>query len=346
MFDFPEWKSKGKSFPFISNEKEMQEAQRCLHSLSGMSHGTPELLEYKRQLKDLVDHYHRNKPEVIQTDGGGLRYNTGKPKHHLIPGFAMNEVAKVFTFGADKYGDNNWQRGMDWSDVIGSMSRHYNAILRGEDFDNETGYLHSSHLATNAIFLTEYYRIYPQGDDRLQTYKRMPKVALDIDGVLANFSKAYSEYITSRGYKMYPQEEQPHWGFPNQAHKDLWGDVKSDKDFWVNMEATCDPNLPFEPVAYVTARSIPEEWTHEWLVKHGFPDVKIYSSGNRPKSEIIKKIGADLFVDDCYENFCELNNAGVCTFLMHTSYNRKYEVGAKRIYALSDILTGEHLTRR
>lgn len=345
MYDFHRWLESDKRVPIVTNAEELEQVEHEMSIIRSSSHTTMDLMHYYQCLKEAALNY-KSKKETTELDGGGLRFNSGKVKHNLVPGFAMNEVAKVFTFGAEKYGDNNWQRGMDWSTVIGSMSRHFNAIMRSEDFDPETGLLHAAHLATNAMFLTEYYRIYPQGDDRIHTYKRMPKVALDIDGVLADFSKSYGDYITSRGYKMYPQEEQPHWGFPNQAHSDLWKDVKKDKDFWINMEPTCDPNLPFEPVAYVTARSIPEEWTHEWLVKHGFPDVKVISSGNKPKSEVIKKLQVDIFVDDCYDNFCELNNAGVCTFLFHTSYNKKYEVGAKRIYALSDILTGEHLNRR
>ena len=97
-----------------------------------------------------------------------LRYNEGKTRYDLVPTFAHEQLAKTLTVGADKYGDQNWRKGMSWSSVIASLERHLAAIKRGEDYDLESGLLHSAHVMCNAAFLTEYYKIHPQGDDRVQ----------------------------------------------------------------------------------------------------------------------------------------------------------------------------------
>ena len=94
------------------------------------------------------------------------RHDTGKLRFDLIPAYATEQVARVFTNGAVKYGDRNWEKGMNWSRVIASLKRHLNSFEQGEDIDLESGLLHTAHIATNALFLVEYSKIYKEGDDR------------------------------------------------------------------------------------------------------------------------------------------------------------------------------------
>ena len=100
----------------------------------------------------------------------GLRFNTGKTRHDLVPSYAQEQYAKVMTFGSTKYAERNWEKGMKWSKVLASLERHLQAIKRGEDYDPETLLLHSAHIMCNAAFITEYYKIYPEGDDRPHSY--------------------------------------------------------------------------------------------------------------------------------------------------------------------------------
>ena len=99
-------------------------------------------------------------------DGGGKRFNSNKPRVELLVPEAMIEEAKVWAMGAEKYGDFNWQRGMKYSTVIACLMRHIFAILKGEDFDKESGLLHAAHIKTNASMLIYYHYYYKQGDDR------------------------------------------------------------------------------------------------------------------------------------------------------------------------------------
>jgi len=231
----------------------------------------------------------------------------------------------------NKYsGVRNWEKGMSWSSVLASLERHLQAIKRGEDYDRESLALHSAHIMCNAAFLTEYYKIYPQGDDRQHSYLRAPKIGLDIDEVLADWVGHWTKH--------HGQEVPETWNFDRKI-KDKIETLKDNKDFWLSIPVKTSPNdIHFEPHCYITSRSIPQEWTEEWLDKNGFPTMPVYSIPfGASKVEIAKKSGIDWFVDDRYENFVELNNAGICTFLFDAPHNRRYNVGYKRIKNLSEL---------
>lgn len=116
---------------------------------------------------------------------GGLRYDKGKVKLGLISAIAQNGLGKVLTYGAKKYHDHNWRKGMDWSRCIDSLTRHWNKFLQGEDYDYDpscegcqTEYckdhsweLHIDCIQCNSMFLSEYYTTHPELDDRYKTTK-------------------------------------------------------------------------------------------------------------------------------------------------------------------------------
>lgn len=85
-----------------------------------------------------------------------LRYDGGKVRWDLLPFDALEQVAKVSTFGAIKYDAKNWELGMSWSRVFGSLMRHLTARMRGERLDPETGLPHLAHAAWNALALCAY----------------------------------------------------------------------------------------------------------------------------------------------------------------------------------------------
>jgi uncharacterized HAD superfamily protein len=260
----------------------------------------------------------------------GLRFNEGKLRYDLIHPVAQEGLVRVLTAGAEKYGDSNWTKGMAWSKVIASLKRHLAAIEGGADFDSETLEYHANHLQCNAHFLSAYYSIYPQGDDRQNTFFDK-RVALDIDGVLAAFSPAFCK-------KMGVKNRNNHWHFTYEW-KRHGKELSEDKDFWLNLEPMIKGSeLPFEPVAYVTHRDIPVEWCEEWLEKNGFPCEPVHVV-KESKVDVLKELEVDIFVDDAYKNFVELNNAGIFTYLFSTPYNEKYDVGHKRIHSLDEVVS-------
>lgn len=269
-------------------------------------------------------------------DGAGKRFNQGKTRHDLVPAFAQEQYAKVITMGCEKYGERNWERGMKWSKILASLERHIQAIKRGEDYDPESGLLHSAHVMCNAGFLTEYYKIFPQGDDRRHWYGLRPKIGLDIDEVLADFVGSYT-----KRYKITHSVET--WNFDPEIPRRL-EELKNDKAFWMNMKPLINPkDLLFEPHCYITSRPCPVEVTQEWLYKHGFPNRPVYSTYKKSKVETCMKSGINWFIDDRFENFIDITNKTaelgnpVCCFLLDSPHNRRYDVGFKRIKTFQDL---------
>lgn len=88
--------------------------------------------------------------------GGGMKFDSEKPRYDLLPPVAIDEMAKVMTFGAKKYAPNGWQTVPDGKNrYLAAALRHAFAISRGEVMDSETGLPHAAHLMCCAAFLTE-----------------------------------------------------------------------------------------------------------------------------------------------------------------------------------------------
>lgn len=108
-----------------------------------------------------------NAAEKLQTEG--IKFDQDKLRYDLIPGNALDELAKVYTFGAKKYADRNWEKGMAWSRIFGAIMRHAWAWFRGQTHDPETGLNHMVHAAWGCLALVEYSITNKGQDDRVQT---------------------------------------------------------------------------------------------------------------------------------------------------------------------------------
>lgn len=87
----------------------------------------------------------------------GLRYNEGKNQLELIPPEWIWALGMVLTRGAAKYEERNWEKGMKWSFVFGSMMRHMLKLACGEMYDPETGCHHAAHIAWNGLAYMSYH---------------------------------------------------------------------------------------------------------------------------------------------------------------------------------------------
>jgi hypothetical protein len=266
--------------------------------------------------------------------GTGLRFNQGKLRYDLIHPTAQEGLTRVLTKGAEKYAERNWEKGMKWSNVISSLKRHLAAIEAGEDYDKETGELHIDHVQCNAHFLSAYYKIYPQGDDRNHSYLQVPKIGLDIDEVLCDWLGDWTEFRDL--------DTPSSWWF-DRGIVDKFNTMKKEgklDEFYMGLKPLIDSNdIPFEPHCYITSRPVDTKVTEAWLSKHGFPARPVFTCGvNNSKVEIALEQGLDIFVDDGFHNFRDLNNAGVACFLMDAPHNQRYDVGFKRIKSLKEIM--------
>lgn len=112
----------------------------------------------KQQLQALGEDVGRFQPftsiEDAQPEGRKLDY--GKVIMGAIPPDAELAVARVLTFGAEKYARDNWRKVPDM-DVryMDAALRHLNAYRRGESVDSESGESHLAHAACCIMFLLQ-----------------------------------------------------------------------------------------------------------------------------------------------------------------------------------------------
>lgn len=101
-----------------------------------------------------------SKKELFRDDDnpetGGVKADKGKIRYDLLPPEGVTAVAVILTGGAEKYGDRNWEKGMDWSRPYGALLRHLFAWWSGEDKDRYTGKSHLWHACTNLFFIITY----------------------------------------------------------------------------------------------------------------------------------------------------------------------------------------------
>ncbi len=83
----------------------------------------------------------------------GMRFNTNKVRFDLIPASWLRVLAQILTKGAVKYAPRNWEKGLSWSETLGSLHRHLDAWMSGETYDKETKCHHMGHVAWNALAL-------------------------------------------------------------------------------------------------------------------------------------------------------------------------------------------------
>jgi len=215
---------------------------------------------------------------------------------------------------------------------MASVERHEKSWNAGEDYDQELGTLHLANAAWGLFTLMNQYKTHPQLDDRHVSYLKPKKIGLDIDGVLADFTGYLMKVSGNEDHKA------EHWNDPIVRRE--FEKIKKDPEFWANIPPLMSgKEVPFEVHCYITARSIDPSVTQAWLDKNHFPSATLYCVGiGESKIEIAKKAGMDIFVDDSYTNFVELNNAGVFTYLYSAPYNLKYDVGHRRINSLKELL--------
>ena len=86
----------------------------------------------------------------------GIKYDHGKPEYGLLPPHALEEVAKVLTFGATKYDRDNWRKIDDLDRrYFDAAQRHMWATKQGDSEDPESELHHLAHAITCLLFLLE-----------------------------------------------------------------------------------------------------------------------------------------------------------------------------------------------
>lgn len=125
-----------------------------------------------------------------------MKYDGEKLRTDLIPVAPILEIAKVLTYGAKKYSERNWEKGLKWSRCYGAALRHLFAWFSGETNDTETGINHLAHAACEIIFLLEFTKTHTELDDR-------PKKPNCLDPLMEQslMRKTMRDYMDGTGHK-------------------------------------------------------------------------------------------------------------------------------------------------
>ena len=86
----------------------------------------------------------------------GTKDDTEKNRLDLLPFDALEDIGLVYTIGARKYAERNWEKGISYMRVVGALLRHLFAWIKGTTFDKDNGQRHISAVAWNAIALVAY----------------------------------------------------------------------------------------------------------------------------------------------------------------------------------------------
>lgn len=101
------------------------------------------------------------------------KFDDNKLRYDLLPVGPLADIARVFTHGAKKYGDNNWRIGKRWGAMIAATERHMQAFKTGEDMDGDSGLPHLAHAAVEIMFLLEYAHTCKDLDDRYPDQRKI-----------------------------------------------------------------------------------------------------------------------------------------------------------------------------
>ena len=111
----------------------------------------------------------------------GRKDDKGKLRFDLIPVEPLEQLANVYTFGATKYADHNWRKGIVFSRIFGAIMRHMWAFWRGEDNDKESGLSHLAHACWGTMTLMEFMRNRKDLDDRYSTIKTNEGIGKNVE---------------------------------------------------------------------------------------------------------------------------------------------------------------------
>lgn len=92
------------------------------------------------------------KEQLLADPTKAARFNNGKLRWSLVHFQSLEPLVKVLMFGAQKYDDHNWKKGLPPNEILESMQRHLAALIDGQTHDPESGLPHIGHIMCNAMF--------------------------------------------------------------------------------------------------------------------------------------------------------------------------------------------------
>jgi hypothetical protein len=100
-------------------------------------------------------------------NSGAQKEVIGKLRIDLVPAEMIEGDAEVLTYGATKYADHNWEKGIPFMTSYSAAMRHLMQWLKGVDIDTESGLKHIEQARLNlGMIVTQLRRGRDDLDDR------------------------------------------------------------------------------------------------------------------------------------------------------------------------------------
>lgn len=151
------------------------------------------------------------------------------------------------------------------------------------------------------------------------------RIGLDVDGVLANFFRAYEDHIINAtgknlfGSQRYPAALPQVWDWPQTFGytaaeiSEVWKHIRANADFYRQLEslpgvlAARQLTSDRHDIYFITDRNGPnaQRETQIWLSLRGFrnPSVLLAKTG---KGDIARALDLELYIDDKVENILDV----------------------------------------
>lgn len=104
--------------------------------------------------------------EVRVTDPSGGQKGQKQARYDLIPAIPLDELARLYGVGAEKYAERNWERGYRYSLSFAALQRHAWAFWNGQDIDEGTRRHHLASVVFHCFAMMEYQARGTGTDDR------------------------------------------------------------------------------------------------------------------------------------------------------------------------------------
>lgn len=202
----------------------------------------------------------------------------------------------------------------------------------------------------------------------------MVKISIDVDGVLADFTKAFVKVLNkSSGFEMVPSNYQPpEWNWPDRFGVGVqaagWAMVKETKDFWLGLDPLPGARELYEffysgaaqkvEIYFVTARARSlgqtlAAQTRQWIETHvGWANnwnvITVDSSDKKP--QVFESVGIKYSLDDYDKTVRYTQIAQHPTiyrtlqcehhpFLLNQSWNHfAHDLDSVRVYSVAEYL--------
>lgn len=96
----------------------------------------------------------------------GNKLDQGKPRLDLIPTEFNIGVGKALGYGAKKYGEDNFRKGIGYRRLLGAALRHIELELSGVPLDDESGLEHWMNASASLAMYAFMKKNHPNLDDR------------------------------------------------------------------------------------------------------------------------------------------------------------------------------------